>query len=919
MADGEPLFRALGPLEVRIDGGMVDLGPAKQRALLAVLLALAPDVVPVERLVDELWPHGGPGQPLRSLQVYVSALRRAMGPEGRRLTTVGRGYRLEVPDRGFDIDLFEDRVATSQEEHRAGEHEAAVATADAAQALWRGQAWQDVRGVPVIEPDAARLEELRLDLRATRAAALLALGRHRDQVPELEGLVRLHPLREDLRGNLMLALHRSGRQAEALEVYADGRVALADEAGLDPGTALRDLHAAILGDDPNLRLEDADLRARRHLPAPATALIGRRADRDELVRLLTDGTRLLTLTGPGGVGKTRLALHLAHEMAGACPDGVWFIELADLDDVRLVAPTVAESLGVDLVGEDAVTPLVDHVAGRRLLLVLDNFEQVEPAADLVARLLGAGGGVQVVVTSRVPLRVYGEHVWQLGPMAVDDAVALFSARATAADHRFDGRRVATIERICAGLDRLPLAIELAAARVSEMTLDEMADHLAARLDLASDGPPERSGRQRALRATIGWSADLLPSDTATALGRLGVFAGGFQADAAEAVGVGRQHLTVLVRSSLLVREADRFRLLETIRDYALELLAHDPDRAGVRDRHAAYHLALAEQARPGMTGTSSAALIRRLRAERANLRAAMEHDQQAGAWVDLLRLATALTIFWYRTGVRNEDLAWVELALGRAFDADDHLRGRAFYGLAICRGEQGRSEEAMAACTESHRLLQATGDDAWLARVLNSLAGLTRDAGHAAAAAPMVDEVIALRRRLADPALSLRIPLHNRAIVAMDLGDLATARWCLAEERELAAGDELEEAWVDSTLADLAITDARTEEARSLLRSALPVLRAHDAESRLVELLDSLAALAVTIGRLPEAAVLVGAADRAMADTGAVQVHADVLLRQRRVGRMLDEMLPDDRSARTREGAELDLREALDLATDWLL
>ena len=154
--------------------------------------------------------------------------------------------------------------------------------------------------------------------------------------------MRLHPLREDLRGHLMLALHRSGRQAESLAVYAEGRSALADEAGLDPGAALRDLHAAILGDDPTLRLEDADLRARRHLPAPATALIGRRADRDELVRLLTDGTRLLTLTGPGGVGKTRLALHLAHEMAGACPDGVWFIELADLDDVRLVAPTVAE-------------------------------------------------------------------------------------------------------------------------------------------------------------------------------------------------------------------------------------------------------------------------------------------------------------------------------------------------------------------------------------------------------------------------------------------------------------------------------------------------------------------------------------------------------------------------------------------------
>ena len=381
-----------------------------------------------------------------------------------------------------------------------------------------------------------------------------------------------------------------------------------------------------------------------------------------------------------------------------------------------------------------------------------------------------------------------------------------------------------------------------------MTLDEMADHLAARLDLASDGPPERSGRQRALRATIGWSADLLPTDTAIALGRLGVFAGGFQADAANAVGVGRQHLTVLVRSSLLVREADRFRLLETIRDYALEAAGRRlrPRRRPGPARGLPPRARRAGPPRHGrrlVDGTDPSTPGRARQPPRRD-----GARRAGGAWVDLLRLVTALTIFWYRTGVRNEDLAWVELALDRAADADDHLRGRGYYGLAICRGEQGRSEEAMAACSESHRLLQATGDDAWLARVLNSLAGLTRDAGHAAAAAPLVDEVIALRRRLADPALSLRIPLHNRAIVAMDLGDVATARACLAEERDLAAGDELEEAWVDSTLADLAIADGRTDEARSLFRSALPVLRAHEAESRLVELLDSLAALAVSMG-----------------------------------------------------------------------
>ena len=919
MADGEPMFRALGPLEVRAGDRPVDLGPGKQRALLAVLLALAPDAVPVERLVDELWPDGGPGQPRRSLQVYVSALRRALGPEAARLTTVGKAYRVDVSDGCFDVSVFEAQVTACVEQHRSGDHEAAVSTADAALALWKGHAWQDLREVPVLEPDAARLEELRLDLRAVRAGAHLALGRHRDQVPELEALVRAHPLREDLRGHLMLALHRSGRQAEALEVYADSRARLAEETGLDPGVALRELHGAILGDDPALRLEDADLRARRHLPAPATPLVGRRADRDELFRLLLDGTRLLTLSGPGGVGKTRLALHLAHEMARACPDGVWFVDLADLDDARMVGPAIGDALGVDPVGDDAEASLVEHLHARRLLLVLDNFEQVVAAAGLVARLLGASEGVQVLATSRVPLRVYGEHVRTLEPLDVADAVELFTERATSSDHRFDATHVELVEQICGALDRLPLAIELVAARAGELTLHDMADHLSARLDLASDGPPERSTRQQALRAAIRWSVDLLPAGTARSFGRLSVFAGGFQADAAAAVGVERDHLSALVRSSLVVREGDRFRLLETVRDFALELLETDPGREDVRGQHAAYLLALAEQARPGMAGDWSTALVRRLRAERANLRAAMEHDERSGAWVELLRLATALTIFWYRTGVRNEDLAWVELALDRARDADDHLRGRAYYGLAICRGEQGRSAEAMNACQESHRLLLATGDKAWTARVLNSLAGLTRDAGRAAEAAPLVDEVIALRRRLADPDLSLRVPLHNRAIVAIDLGDLETARNCLAEHRALAAGDALEEARIDSTLADVAVAEGSTEEATNLLRRALPVLREHGAESRLVELLDTLAALAAGTGRPSVAALLVGAADRAMADTGAVQVPADVLLRQRRVGAALVSLPLHEQSAHAAEGASLGLEEALDLATEWLL
>ncbi len=920
MADGRPQFRALGPLEVRVADRTVDLGPAKQRAVLAVLLARAPDAVPVERLVDEVWPGAGPRQPLRSLQVYLSALRQALGPEAARLVTIGRAYRLDVPDDGFDVDRFTDLAAECVRWHRAGDHESAVRVADQGLALWRGEAWQGLRDVPGLEPDAARLDELRLDVRATRAAALLALGRHRDQVPELEELVIRHPLREDLRGHLMLALHRSGRQAEALEVYAEGRRHLAEETGLDPGASLQSLHAAILGDDPSLRLEDADLRARRHLPAPASELIGRRADLTDLVRSLNEGTRLLTLTGPGGVGKTRLALQLAHEMASDCPDGVWFVELAALSDPRLVPPAIGEALDVDPVGDDYVEPLLEHLAGRRLLLVLDNFEQVEDAAALVARLLAAGDGVQVLVTSRVPLRVYGERVRQLDPLDTEDALALFSARASAADHRFDASRFEQINRICVALDRLPLAIELAAARVAEMTLDELSTRLRERLDLASDGPRERSSRQRALRTTMAWSVDLLSAEAARAFGHLGVFAGGFQADAADEIaGVSRETLNALVGSSLVIREQEgRYRMLETIRDFALERLATHPDRDAVLERHAAYHLSLAEQARPGMAGPEAVALVRRLRAERSNLRAALEHYDDSGQGVLLLRLATALTIFWYRTGA-GEDLNWVELALRRTPEADDHLRGRAFYGLAICRGDQGRSEAALTACEESYRLLKSAGDEAWLARASNSLAGLTRDIGRATEAARLLDEVIALRRRLADPDLPMGIPLSNRAITAIDLGDLVTARRCLVEARDLAAGNELERARTGSILADLAIAEGSLDEARALLREALPVLRSHDAESQLIEVLDTMAGLAVQASLLPDAALLVGAADRAMADVGSVQVPADVSLRARRVGAALSRLPAADRESMTAAGRELGLDEALDLAIDRLL
>ncbi len=915
MATGQPSFRALGPLEVRLDLDEVDLGAAKQRAVLAVLLALSPDPVPVDRLVDELWPSGGPRQPQRSLQVYVSALRQAFDPEGRWLTTVGKAYRLEVPSDAFDVPRFTAEAAAAAASLRAGDHAAALATADRALARWAGEAWQDVRDLPGIAPDAARLDELRLDVRSARAAAHLALGRHRDVVPELEELVARHPLREDLRRHLMLALHRSGRRSDALGVYAAGRATLVEETGLEPGAELRALQSRILDDDPGLRVEDADLRARRHLPSPTTELLGRAADLEQLGELLGSGARLLTITGPGGVGKTRTALQVAHLGAAAYDDGVWFVDLSELTGPGQVPQAIAEVLGVEPSGDDIVGAVRAHVARRRMLLVLDNFEQVDDAAGLVTQLLEAADGLQVLVTSRVPLRLYGEQVRQLEPLAPDDAVTLFCARAIAADPRFDTSQVAAIHDLCTALDRLPLAMELVAARAADFRLPEVQERIEHRLDLAADGPRDRSVRQRSLRAAIEWSTALLPDDLRRAFTRLGVFAGGWAEQAAlEVAGVSRAQLNALASASLVQVDGERYRMLETVRDFAVERLAGEPGAGELLDRHADHLRALARNARPGMAGPESRALIGRLRQELANLRAALAHLHASGAFEDLLELASSLTVFWYRTTPATEDVDWVARALDLAPEADPHLRARGHYGLAICRGEQGRSDEAQQSSREAYRLFQEAGDLPWAARALNSLAGLTRDRGEAEEAVVLQDEAIALRRSLQDPALPLGIVLNNRALVALDLGDLAGARRFLEESRELAAGDRLELAMVDAHLADLAVAEGDIAEARDRLRGAVPVLRELEYDYRVIECLDTCAAIAVRQGRLGDAAFLVAAADRAMAEEGSSQVPADAAVRARRIGVALATLDPAELELARKAGSAVSLAEAVELA-----
>jgi predicted ATPase/DNA-binding SARP family transcriptional activator len=919
-ADEGLRIAVLGPLEATIDGQPVDLGPRKQRAVLGVLAALAPAAVTVERLVDEIWGEAGPANPLRSLQVYVSALRTALGEYGDRLVTEGRSYRLLTDDVEIDAERFS-RLARDAAAEPDPEH--AVAMVDEALALWRGDAWQDLSDLPVAGPATVALEAERVTVAAVRARALLSLGRHRELVPWLEPLVEQRPLNEELRGHLMLALHRSDRQADALDVYAAGRESKADETGLDPGEDLRRLQAAILSDDPVLRVEDVELRARRHLPAPVTSLVGREREIAAVTALLREqDNRLVTVTGPGGIGKTRLGIAVAHGLAADHPDGVWFVGLDALHDHRLVAGAIADALEVEVPSGDALPALKGHLRDLRLLLVLDNFEQVEDAAPVVSELLAAASGLRVLVTSRIRLRLYGERVVPLDPLTPADAVPLFVARARSVDHRFDAPPD-TVAMLCEQLDGIPLAIELVAARADEVPLELLQKQLSNRqaLDLATDGPRDRSSRQRTLRDAIAWSVALLPDELAARFARLAVFDGGFTADAAATVaGVTAADLTALVRASLVVSSgAGRLRLLETLREYAGELVGSDLEP--VADAHAAWYHRLAVESE-GTIGTPE--WIQLLDPDRANLRAALSRlgataDRDTPAGRRVLELASVLGRYWYHVGPGSADTEWLPRALALAPDADPALRGRAAYSLGICRAEQGLAAEAIEHCRTAYELLRDGPDPLWAARALSSLAGLTHDIGRSEEAAPLLDESIALRRTL-NGALPLAIPLGNRASVAVQLGDAVTARACLEEILRDEGDNELESAFALMGLADVELLVGDPDAAAECLRAALDAVLGKDYQDyRLMECLETFAALAVVRDRADLAATLIAAVDKAYADEGSVVVPSDIELRERRTGAAIASLRPAVREAAEARGVTLDLPAAVALAREELL
>lgn len=912
-------FQALGPLRVVDGSAAADPSPGKQLALLACLLIARGEVVSRDRLVDALWGERPPAAAANALQVHVHGLRRRVGAE--RIVREGPGYRLRLEPGELDVERFERLVARGRDERAGGDDVATAATLREALALWRGPAYEDVRYEPFAETEAARLEELRLAALEDRIEAELDLGGHRDLVPELEALVAEHPLRERLGHHLMLALYRGERQAEALEVFARASAAMRDELGLEPGPALRELQAAILRQDAALRPTPAAAAA---APAPGTPLVGRRGELAELATLLRGEARLVTLTGAGGIGKTRLALELARVLAGDFAGGVHFADLSPLTDPEMVPEAIGDALGLaNRRGEPPRAALTAFLRSRELLLILDNFERVDDAAPLVGELLRAAPGLTVLVTSRAPLRLTGEHQHRVEPLALTEAAELFAARAGAVAPAFrrPGEDDAQVAALCRRLDCLPLAIELAAARTRDYAPGELLASGPGALGLAGQGPRDLPPRQRTLRATIGWSHELLSGGEQALFARLAVFAGGFTGPSAAAVcGAGRETLAALVGASL-VRErpgpggAPRWSMLETVREYARERLDERGEADDLGRRHAEHYAALAEAAEDEHPASRAGAAWRELEAEHANFRAALDWSRAAGAVELELRLVGALGYFWATSDHLAEARALIDTALAHGDGSPAPLRANALAGAAHVAHSLGDYERMRDAARASLELFRRLGDDRRTALALNQLGIALSDLGDIEGGLATHEENAALARRLGD-GVRLAAALNNLGYCRLQRGDHEAARARLREglavSREI--GHRTGESAMLGNLGLAALLERDPQPALGLFREALEIDRELDyAEGLIYGLVGIAAALSATEQR-QEAAVLLAAADAAARATAVELEPLEQELHAETTRRLHEALGPEGFAAARADGEALSLEQAVDRA-----
>lgn len=838
--------RVLGPVEAGPVDHPVPLGGRRPRTIVAAL-ALSAGPVSSERLIDEVWRDDPPPSAIATLQSYLSRLRRTFGRG--RLTSHPAGYRLELSAGSLDAEVFLASLREARAANGRGERCHAIAAYEAALRNWRGGVAEGLEHGPILREASARFNELRLSGIEERIDVLLTEDRHDEVIAELEAMTVAHPHRERFHAQRLIALYRCGRQAEALDAYRQAREALVAAVGIEPGPHLRELHRRILEQDPSLgvqanattaapggvsagsnassasagphdhRWDGDESVVRTNLPAPVGPFVGRVAVRRDVAARLTGDVRLLTLVGAGGCGKTQLALRVAHDLAGSYPSGVWWVELAAYREPDRVISAVADAVGVAAASDAEQL----HQVGERLqrghhLLVLDNCEHlVAPCADLVTELLRRSPMLRILATSREPLDVDGEQLSRVPSLAVpssdaspeetfaSEAATLLILRGQASRPDLeltpaDGEAVA---RICRALDGIPLALELAGARLNVLSLPELADRLDEQLAVLGSGRRTAPARHRTLEAAIGWSYDLLTADQQRLLSALTIFRGG--STVADAEVVCREvfvtadttttalptaevsatepdvvdQLGALIDKSLVQRSSSpdgrtRLDLLVTVRRFARARL--EPERVTpLRDRHADHFAQLAEDAAPRLTGPEQVRWLNRIHAEQDNLRVVLERGDELSA-----RIAAAVWWFWLQFGHIVEGNRWVQAGLVDAAALDPQVRVALLRGaarLAAAVDEPDRAlvhiDQAIGAADASrsaHLGVGIAADEAFRARLL-------AEAGERRAATSGLARARELARTSADSWTAATVE-HQAALIACRrgrLGEAATA------------------------------------------------------------------------------------------------------------------------------------------------
>lgn len=931
-------FRILGPFEVIEDGAFVVVSAAKQRALLAALLLRAGTTVSGHRLIDDLWEQP-PVSARKVLQTYISKLRQVL-PNGTLLTRTA-GYTLLVGPDDLDAAKFE-RLLVDSEGAPPADEEGLIRQA---LGLWRGSALEEFADEPFAQPEIARLENLRIQALARRCELDLRAGRHLAVLGDLGALVRERPTDERLRGQLMLALYRSGRQADALRVFRDGRRTLVDQLGVEPSDPLRRIHDAILRHDRSLEVSRPAIpvdgfnpvagpvsRPRELAPrlpttrALGTTFVGRMPELSRLRHLVQDeSARLVTLTGPAGTGKTRLATEFARQLETHYSDGAMTVDLTKVSDPEMVASAVCAAFRLRPgEPEEARANLAGFLSSRVQLLVLNSFEHLLPAAGLVDHLLASAPGLTAVVTSRAPLELADEHVVAVPTLpvprrgaapdvvAATDAVVLFVDRARASRPGFELTDTSsiTIGELCTRLDGLPLAIELAAARMELLSPAGILSRLDDQFDLlASDiaGPAER---HRSLRAAIDCSYELLDQREREVFCDLSVFVGGFTvATAEEVVRVGHPLLVDVIRSLLrasLLRAAGargdepRFEMLQTVRIYSQDQLKRTGRHITQFNAHSNTFRRLADEAETQLRGPDQSRWLELVEAELPNIRAAMQWAMQGGNVDTGLHIAAGLWRFWQVRGHTPEARRQVEAMLALP-SASTEARASGHLTVARCAFHQGDTtavREHVAAGIATHRRCGDTYSVAFGLMLLGASAGRADDAergrlllqealevalaarddwlvatclGYLGMVASTQGSYVEARHRLEDGLRGVRELGDSRLVgwfltmlgrVALAGGDPVRARRRFQEaltwERRLA--DSWSEAWALLGLASVAIQDGTSGEAVELLVESLTPAHQAQSHAATAAALRLLATVALRGGRQELAAELLGAA-----------------------------------------------------------